>query len=113
MEHTVRTLKGLIEPDSDDTLAEGSGEEGSDEGSDNDVVPRMGHVGQRGGHAVSENKDVKREDCVASPDENVQIERIGVNTGNQLIDQFESVYFGAAYSFLLISLSYRELFLSF
>ena len=98
VEHTVRTLKRVIQHNSNDALADGSAEETSDEGSDNDVASRVDHVSPRGGHAVSKNKVAKGEDGVASEDENIGIERIGVKTGNCLIDQVEFVYFGSACS---------------
>ena len=82
IEHTVRKLKGLIGPDGDDASAEGLGEESSDDESGNQEAERLGNASQRGDNGVSEIKDTKEEDAVASSDEDAQIERIGVKTGN-------------------------------
>ena len=55
----------------------------------------------RDGLGVSEKKRASEEEQgITSRDENVQIDRIGVKTGNHLIDQFEPLYSGIACSFI-------------
>ena len=48
---------------------------------------------------VADGKAVKNEQIRCHADDIAQVERIGVKTGNHLIDQFESVYWGVALSF--------------
>ena len=101
LEHVVRQLKkGSIDLGSDDASVEGQDAETSDDESANEGAGRRDNASQCGGDGVSETKNAKEEESVAAGDDDAQIERIGVKTGNDLIDQFESVYFGTAFSFI-------------
>jgi hypothetical protein len=85
VEQTVRQLKRMVDPSSDDASAAGTDDEGTEDETDNEAVQQQGE-----------------KEHIASGDENVKIERLAVKTGNHLIDKFESVYFGTAYAFYFL-----------
>ena len=99
VEHTVRTLKGVVGASSDDASAAGTDEEGTEEETDYEAVQQHGHVRQPRSDVVPDNHKSKGDEMIANGDENVKIERIAVKTGNHLVEKIESVYFGAAYVF--------------
>ena len=58
------------------------------------------HAERESGNKGVLKKSEDKKGAVASGDDDAQIERVGVKTGNHLIDQFDPVYFGVAYSFI-------------
>ena len=100
VEHTVRKLKGLIGPNSDESSTEGKDDEASDEDSAIDEIVLHEDASQRGSREAADSKASKEKENDAGDDKDARLECIGVETGSHLIDQFESVYFGIAFSFI-------------
>ena len=98
----MRKLKGLIDSNCDESSSEGQDDEASDGESANGETGRRENASQRGGREASDSKASKEKESEAGDDKDARIECIGVKTGNHLIDQFESVYFGIAFSFYFL-----------
>ena len=103
VERTVKKLKKSVEPVSDEDSATNLDDETSEDESSNNTAwllrcrqERRGQSSEHGDNVknIEEEQDVENDDTCA------QIERIGVKTGNHLIDQFEPAYFGTAHAFM-------------